>query len=95
VQDPLSFIAEIRRILSPRGRIYFQIPSPAHWRARRDGTAWRGFSPPFHLWYFSPKSIRLFLAKQGFRVLSAHCISNRAHLTVVAEKLEDGRAAVA
>lgn len=86
VQDPVRFIGEIRRILSARGRVYLQIPCPTYWRARLAGKTWRGFSPPFHLWYFSPKSIRLFLSKYGFQVLSAHCLSHRAHLTVLAEK---------
>jgi hypothetical protein len=58
----------------------------AHWRARLAGKAWRAISPPFHLWFFAPKTIRLFLTQRGFRVLSAHCLSHRTHLTVVAEK---------
>jgi SAM-dependent methyltransferase len=37
-------------------------------------------------WYFSPRSMRVFLQKCGFRVMSAHCFSHRAHLTVAAEK---------
>jgi SAM-dependent methyltransferase len=86
VQNPMSFIREVHRVLSPQGRIYFQVPCPTYWRARLAGRNWRGFSPPFHLWYFSPRSIRLFLIRHGFRVLSAHRISHRAHLTVVAEK---------
>ena len=86
VQDPFKFIAEVHRILAPAGRLYLQIPTVAHWRARRAGKAWRALTPPFHLWFFAPKTIRLFLSKHGFRVISAHCLSHRTHLTVVAEK---------
>lgn len=86
VHNPATFVSEVHRVLSPKGRVYFQVPCPTYWRARLAGRNWRGFGPPYHLWYFSPKSIRLFLTKFGFRVISAHRISHRAHLTVVAEK---------
>jgi SAM-dependent methyltransferase len=87
VQNPIQFISEVRRVLSRGGRIYFQVPCPTYWRARIAGKKWKAFGPPDHLWYFSPKAMRIFLSKHGFRVISAHCFSNRAHLTVVAEKL--------
>jgi SAM-dependent methyltransferase len=86
VQNPIRFMREVHRVLSPAGRIYFQVPCVTYWRARLAGTRWKAFGPPDHLWYFSPRAMRLFLAKCGFRVLSAHCLSHRAHLTVVAEK---------
>jgi SAM-dependent methyltransferase len=86
VQNPIQFICEVRRVLSPGGLVYLQLPCLTYWRARLAGARWRGFSPPYHLWFFSPRTARLFLSKYGFRVRSAHCLSNRAHLTVVAEK---------
>jgi ubiquinone/menaquinone biosynthesis C-methylase UbiE len=87
VQNPIRFISEMRRVLSRGGRIYFQVPCPTYWRARLQGTRWKAFTPPWHLWYFSPRSMRLFLSQHGFRVISAHRLSHRAHLTVTAEKI--------
>lgn len=87
VQNPMRFICEVHRVLGPHGRIYLQVPCVTYWRSRLAGRKWKGFSPPYHLWFFSPKTIRLFLSKYGFRVISAHCLSHRAHLTVVAEKV--------
>ena len=46
VQDPFKFIAEVHRILGPGGRLYLQVPTVAHWRARRAGKAWRALTPP-------------------------------------------------
>jgi SAM-dependent methyltransferase len=87
VQNPICFISEVRRVLGERGRIYFQVPCPTYWRARLAGTRWKAFTPPWHLWYFSPKAMRIFLSQHGFRVISAHRLSHRSHLTVVAEKI--------
>jgi len=86
VQNPIGFISEVRRVVRAGGRIYFQVPCPTYWRARLAGPRWKAFTPPWHLWYFSPKAMRIFLSQHGFRVLSAHCLSHRSHLTVVAEK---------
>jgi SAM-dependent methyltransferase len=86
VQNPVRFMREVHRVLSPAGRIYFQVPCVTYWRARLAGTRWKAFGPPEHLWYFSAKAMRRFLVGCGFRVLSAHSLSHRAHLTVTAEK---------
>ena len=86
VQGPHRFIGEIHRILAPGGRVYLQVPTVAHWRARRAGQRWKHFIPPVHLWYFAPKTMRRFLSQHGFRVIFAHCISNHPYLTVLAER---------
>lgn len=80
------FVKELGRVLSENGHLYLQMPTPAHWRARLAGKGWKHYDPPFHLWYFTPKSIRRLLTDGGFQVLSAHCLSNRTHLTVIAKK---------
>jgi len=86
VHNPMRFMQEVHRVLSPGGRIYFQVPCVSYWRSRLAGEKWKALTPPWHLWFFSTKAMRLFLTSHGFRVISAHCFSNRAHLTVLAEK---------
>jgi 2-polyprenyl-3-methyl-5-hydroxy-6-metoxy-1,4-benzoquinol methylase len=86
LHDLHLFLKEIYRILSNNGLLYLQMPTPAHWRARIAGRNWKHYDPPFHLWYFSQKSIRRLLATSGFQVRSAHYLSNRTHLTVTATK---------
>ncbi|MCA7988697.1 hypothetical protein [Burkholderia vietnamiensis] len=44
------------------------------------------FGRPGHLWYFSVEAMKRFMTNQGLRVMSAHCFSNRSHLTVLDEK---------
>ncbi len=89
VQHLDTFIAEVRRVLKPRGRAFFIVPCISHWRAVRAGKAWKHFQPPAHLWYFTRPSMRLWLQRNGFRVIHNHCLTNRAHLIVLAEKMPD------
>ncbi|WP_232453226.1 methyltransferase domain-containing protein [Burkholderia ubonensis] len=86
VQHLGEFMSEVRRVLAPAGRVYFVVPCVTHFSAVRRGQNWKYFGPPGHLWYFSVTAMRRFMTDQGFKVLSAHCISNRTHLTVLAEK---------
>ncbi|CAB3769056.1 class I SAM-dependent methyltransferase [Paraburkholderia solisilvae] len=86
VQHLDEFMKEVRRVLADRGRVYFVVPCVTHFSAVRAGPQWKLFGPPGHLWHFSVKAMKRFMADQGFRVIFAHCISNRPHLTVLAEK---------
>ncbi len=89
VQHLGEFIDEIRRILAPRGRVYFVAPrgataATAH-GARSDA---RRFEAPGRFWYFSVPAIRQLMTDRGFRVHSARGLPGRPHLTVIAEKTD-------
>ncbi|WP_459709522.1 class I SAM-dependent methyltransferase [Paraburkholderia sp. 2C] len=86
VQNLDAFINEVRRVLADGGRVYFVAPCVTHFSAVRAGTNWKMYDPPGRLWHFSVKAMKRFLTDRGFRVIFAHCISNRPHLTVLAEK---------
>jgi SAM-dependent methyltransferase len=86
VHNLFDFFSEIKRVLRPGGRIYFVVPCVSHYSAMKKGTKWRLFGPPGHLWYFSVAAMKCFIRSQGLNVLNCHCISNRPHLTVVAQK---------
>lgn len=87
VQHLGQFVAEVRRVLARHGRVYFVVPCVSHYSARRAGFGWKHYGPPGHLWYFSVAAMRQFMTAEGFRVIFAHCVSNRPHLTVLAEKV--------
>ncbi len=80
LQDPAAMIKEIARILRPSGRIIIEVPSEAtiFRRVARSiyrvtGGRVRGpldkLYNPFHLSYFSPKSMRRALENAGLTVL--------------------------
>lgn len=80
LQDPAEMISEIARILAPGGRVIIEVPSEATIfrnvaRAihRLSGGRVRGpldkLYNPFHLSYFSPKSMRRALENAGLSVV--------------------------
>lgn len=92
VYDPNSMIAACRRLLSPGGILYLDVPNEDHLLAQVGG--WlnriRGhegvfvLSPtfsPFHVFGFSPQSLRILLAKHGFFVerLDIHAGAEVSH----------------
>jgi SAM-dependent methyltransferase len=86
VQHLDAFMSEVHRVLAERGRVYFVVPCVTHFSAVKAGPQWKLFGPPGHLWHFSVRAMKRFMADRGFRVIFAHCISNRPHLTVLAER---------
>lgn len=58
VKRPLETLREIHRILAPGGLILVQTPNLASLQYRRQGTAWEQFTPPGHLVYFTPRTLR-------------------------------------
>ena len=75
--DPAAELREIHRILKDDGVLAIEIPGLTYTLAREQGPlCWlldrkwrRGLANSFHLYYFSPKTIRLLLSMAGFILL--------------------------
>lgn len=87
ISDPISELNEIYRVLAPGGIFYATMPCITHIKAKLSGINWKYFGPPGHLWYFSPKTIRLLFEKCGFKTLFTSCFYNKAHLKAVCKKI--------
>jgi SAM-dependent methyltransferase len=68
MQDPGAVLAELHRAMRPGARLYLTTGDFASAIARVMGKRWRLMTPPQHLWFFSPATIRALLARHGFRV---------------------------
>jgi colanic acid biosynthesis glycosyl transferase WcaI len=76
-RDPRAELREVRRILKEGGLLAIEIPGltytflrekdPVCWLV--DGRPSRGLANSHHLYYFSPKTIRLLLEETGFRLI--------------------------
>ena len=66
--DPRSTLAEARRVLKRDGVILISTGNVSSWLARRDLFKWKLMGPPWHLYYYSPQSLKRLLAAEGFVV---------------------------
>ena len=60
--DPVAFVAGIRPLLKPGGRIVLTTPDKDIYRP---GTLWQSDPPPVHLWWFGEASMRKLAERVG------------------------------
>jgi SAM-dependent methyltransferase len=66
--DPAATLALCRRHLNPDGIIVITTGDFASLYARLAGAHWRLMTPPQHLWFFTPDSLRRLAGALGFRL---------------------------
>lgn len=86
VREPEMVLKKAYSLLKKGGVLYAVCPCSAHFKAGLAGDNWKYLGPPGHLWYFTPKSFRMFAEKVGFKVERCSNIYHRAHVTIVAVK---------
>ncbi len=67
-QDPVSYCAEIHRVLKPAGTCIIALPNCSSFDAEHYREHWAAYDVPRHLWHFSPGTFRRFAGMTGFRV---------------------------
>jgi 2-polyprenyl-3-methyl-5-hydroxy-6-metoxy-1,4-benzoquinol methylase len=68
VPEPMSLLAECRRLLKTTGRLWIATPNLASPGHRRYGRDWRGLEPPRHLVLFTARALRLVFGAAGFEI---------------------------
>jgi SAM-dependent methyltransferase len=67
--EPEAFVRRIHGLLPPGGWLFLTTGDIGSMYASWRGPRWRLIHPPTHLHYFSADTIRLLLAREGFRVM--------------------------
>lgn len=67
VQDPATLLGEVFRVLQPGGCAVITTGNVESPYARRSGPAWPLMTPPWHLYFFSRKTLACLARSKGFR----------------------------
>lgn len=86
VPDPISLLAECRRILRPGGTVVVVTPNLQSLGCRVFKADWRGWEVPRHLVIFSPKALRLCAERAGLTINSLRTTARSARWMWVASK---------
>jgi len=68
-EDPLTGLQKAWQLLEPEGIVAVMLPNIESLFARLAGSRWHLLLPEEHLFYFSPRSVRLILDKAGFETI--------------------------
>jgi len=67
--DPFETLREINKILKRTGMLYVTVPNIASYKAKKLGEKWWALKPAEHLFFFSPKTLKLLLEKAEFDIM--------------------------
>lgn len=81
VENPWDYLKAAKRNLKKKGKIIIGIPNFKSLEFYFAREYWFHLQPQFHLWHFSPRSIKMLLEKTGFSIESSDYWAIEHHLT--------------
>ncbi len=80
LSDPIVTLQEIAQVMKPSGSLIISTPNSNGWSSNVFGARWISWHIPYHLQFFSKKSISIAAEKSGFVVEKTKTITNSAYL---------------
>jgi len=68
VHDLNGYIAQIKKILKPNGKVFIAVPNNDCYDANYYFVHWAAWDVPRHLYHFEPKTMEALLCKHGLKV---------------------------
>jgi len=75
IPRPDLLLVKLAKRLRPGGHIVLSVPNGDSFYCNRTGRDWINWHIPYHLHHFNPRSIRLFLRRSGWNVLTLRTIT--------------------
>jgi len=69
VEDPLKVLTKIKRVLKKGGIVYLDVPNFGSWNATVMKEKWGYLMPTEHTFHYTPDTLKMLVAKSGFKVL--------------------------
>ncbi len=69
VVDPLGVLEGVARILKPGGVVVMSFPNARGWGARVFGRRWINWHAPYHLHFYSDRSLELLASRSGLKLI--------------------------
>jgi FkbM family methyltransferase len=80
VASPITLLEGIREVLTPEGTLIVSTPNPDGWGAALFGRRWIHWHAPYHVQFFSRRSMFQLARRIGFRIERTATITNSAWL---------------
>jgi 2-polyprenyl-3-methyl-5-hydroxy-6-metoxy-1,4-benzoquinol methylase len=68
-REPLKYLEKAGKWLKPNGILVVDVPNYEGTDAKKMWDSWSGWSLPYHLYHFTPDTLRRLLAKYGFKTI--------------------------
>ena len=69
--EPLQdYVAQLKKLLTPNGRIFIAVPNYTSLDADVYGNRWAAYDVPRHLYHFTPRSIEVLVEKHGMKIIT-------------------------
>ena len=73
--DPQQMLRDVHRILTNDGEVWISCPCARSWLRRAFGRTWINWHVPFHIFHFSPETLRQLLTDTGFTCIEVRQIT--------------------
>ncbi|MGQ9846694.1 MAG: class I SAM-dependent methyltransferase [Bacteroidales bacterium] len=70
IHNPMEVLEETHRILAPHGLLVIEVPNFRSADASFWGSTWNHLDVPYHLYHWTPQSLKEALLKSGFKILN-------------------------
>ncbi|GAB4091531.1 class I SAM-dependent methyltransferase [Flaviaesturariibacter terrae] len=72
VHDLQGYIAQLKSLLAPGGRLVVAVPNYTSGDASIYGRYWAAYDVPRHLYHFAPESVKVLVQRHGLQLLAEH-----------------------